>query len=193
LADYHENLLVAIFLLSYETLNPTKTNGRQFLLRYRQFKITFCKLKIVKTASRNSKIRIWISIIVIFYATNSYSQVLSVIKDTLWTRNDSTSYKKRTYSTSGQLLANEELFSIRHADQSVTIEFRNGNTTIYYLNGKVRFNGSYKMGKPNNDWKFYDESGQLISRRQYLKTNKISKKEFKREFRIVVDNQAFVL
>jgi hypothetical protein len=22
------------FLLSYETLNPTKTNGRQFLLRY---------------------------------------------------------------------------------------------------------------------------------------------------------------
>jgi hypothetical protein len=24
------------FLLSCETLNPTKTNGRQFLLRYRQ-------------------------------------------------------------------------------------------------------------------------------------------------------------
>jgi hypothetical protein len=35
------------FLLSYETLNPTKTNGRQFLLRYAQPEILSAKQKTI--------------------------------------------------------------------------------------------------------------------------------------------------
>lgn len=44
---------------------------------------------------------------------------------------------------------------------------KDGEFSIYYPNGKVNYTGFYIDGKPSGKWIFYDETGSMVSEKQY--------------------------
>src|SRR5690606_19527152 len=79
------------------------------------------------------------------------------------------------------LLAGSYRTYYENGTQATSVEYRNNRKTgpfvSYHPNGKVKEEGQYIADKRHNEWKEYDESGQLIKTRSEEHTSELQSRE----------------
>ena len=60
-----------------------------------------------------------------------------------------------------------------------TVKDGNGVVVAYHENGQIRSKGSYKDGKQDGPWEFYDDNGQLIEKYSYKNGQVLKKSSYK--------------
>lgn len=63
---------------------------------------------------------------------------------------------KQWYATGEEWIEENYLNDIKH-----------GEFTIFYPNGNINYTGFYNNGKPSGKWIFFDESGSMVSEKEY--------------------------